>query len=144
MKKSSFYRGGQPLGHGDVTGGFNSSSLDATMSRIRDAFLNCLLSIQTGSDPKPYLITIYGMSMIGDYSVRDKIILDFESSMQELDDEGIGRYSPEGIRVCIAGWAAINEYLGLLGSDKRITVLGECSTIDENNVFNEGEAEDDS
>lgn len=147
MRRNSFYREGKALGHGDVTGGFNSSSLDFTMSKIRDAFLDCIRSIQTGNDPKPYLITLYGMSMIGDYAVRDKIIMDFEECMDELDEEGIGRYSPEGIKVCIAGWAAINEYLGLLGADKRITVLGESSTVDENNVdmnpYSEDNGEED-
>lgn len=136
MKKSRFIRNGKQLGHGDVTGGFNSSSLDYTMTRARDAFLNCIQCIQSGKDPKPYLLTIYALSLVGDYQVRDKIIADFEEGMQELDmTNPEGRYSPEGIINCIAAWAAIAEYLGMLGADKKITVLGESSTLDDDAIY---------
>lgn len=136
MKKSRFVRNGKQLGHGDVTGGFNSSSLDYTMTRARDAFLNCIQCIQSGKDPKPYLLTIYALSLVGDYQVRDKIIADFEAGMLELDmTNPEGRYSPEGIINCIAAWAAIAEYLGMLGADKKITVLGESSTLEDEGIY---------
>lgn len=131
MRKSRFFKNGQAVGHGDTTGAFNSSSLDYTMNRARDAFLGSLQSLQTGTDPKPYLLTLYGLSLIGDENVRDALILDFEQSMDELED----RFSPAGISNCIAVWAGIGEYCGILGSDKKITVAGESSDIDDDEVY---------
>lgn len=131
MKKSRFFRNGQVIGHGDVTGGFNSTSLDYTMMRAREAFLGAIQTIQSGNDPKPYLITIYALSLIGDENVRDNIIADFEESLNELDE----RFSPAGIVVCIAAWAAISEYLGILGADKKITLLGESSLISDDDTY---------
>lgn len=131
MRKSRFFRNGQAVGHGDATGSFNSSSLDYTMNRARDAFLGSLQSLQMGTDPKPYLLTLYGLSLIGDEMVRDGLIKDFEDSLNELED----RFSPSGISICIAAWAGIAEYCGILGTDKKLTVVGDSSDIDDDMVY---------
>lgn len=107
---------------GDVIASFSSTNLEFVVTRARETFLSCISGLQAHNDPKPYLITIYALSLITDSEIRNRQIKEFEDALDELPD----KFSADGIVCCISVWAAISEYMALIvGSGKKDVIGGD-------------------